>query len=63
VYVLFLDEADKKPQGWQDSYKGPVEREVSQPWGLRQEAKMPRKPKVQRTPEEKWQIMLEGPEE
>src|SRR5450631_438423 len=28
--------------------------------GLRQEARMPRKPKVQRTPEEKWQIVLEG---
>ena len=29
-------------------------------WGLRQEARMSRKPRVQRTPEEKWQIVLEG---
>jgi transposase-like protein len=28
--------------------------------GLRQEARKSRKPRVQRTPEEKWQIVLEG---
>jgi hypothetical protein len=33
---------------------------MAEAWGLRQEARMPRKPKVQRTREEKWQIVLEG---
>jgi hypothetical protein len=33
---------------------------ISNDAGLRQEARMPRKPKVQRTPEEKWLIVLEG---